>query len=68
MHSERMCWCALLAASLLLFAERVALVKADTPSNASVAAVHTVITTECLLYYEWQVIGLEYRCGQVSGW
>ncbi|KAK9837510.1 hypothetical protein WJX81_007648 [Elliptochloris bilobata] len=62
-------WSALPAALLVLIALRVHLqfATAETPSNASVAVVHTVITTECLQFYEWQVIGLAYswrRAGQ----
>jgi len=51
-----------LVPALLTVLCRLALTFATESSNSSVAPVHTVVTTECLAQFEWQVIGLAYRC------
>ena len=52
-----------LAARLLLLAAACAVVVAGQGSAAAKASIHTVVPVECTHgYFEWQVLGLAYRC------
>lgn len=47
-----------ICAALLLLCQHKAASKSQPDRKASV---HTVITTECTPYFDWQILGLAYR-------